>query len=488
MRYAAQARAIASIILLILALCCIAQAQITFPFLTPPRFQAFDANGNPLAGGFLYTYAAGGSVPLATFHLDTLGNLTQNQNPIILDSLGSAEVRLQPAAYKMTLQDSNHAQIWSIDQIEDVGDILLTQAVLLNPISGALQSIAGPLAVTAISAGGAPALASTAQSGTGSLCLTVDCLLVTPTINGVPQFGGVTTGFVLQNYSVGGTFLNTLTKIANTGGVSAVAQAQTSDTSGIVGVTIASSGTTGNAVVVSSGETNLLFDGSTVGGDYVQNSTITAGYGHDAGASYPTSGQIIGRILNTVSSPGSVPVLIELFGPEIQAGSGTGKTLCANGTYVPVSGNTTSSQIINTCVIPAGILNSVGATFSLTGNFSILPGITVTSSFAFGWGTTASLGSYSNFIAQTSNPASVEGVTTITCVVEVAGSGGVVACVPMVTWDGALGGSPAPTVFQAPFQFGYNLTTALYVGTACAFNTASTSNTCGERVFTVRNN
>ena len=36
-------------------------------YLTPsPKMQFFDANGNPLVGGKLYSYASGTSTPLAT--------------------------------------------------------------------------------------------------------------------------------------------------------------------------------------------------------------------------------------------------------------------------------------------------------------------------------------------------------------------------------------------------------------------------------------
>jgi hypothetical protein len=469
----------------ILALCCIAQAQIPYPFLTPPRFQAIDANGAPLAGGFLYTYAAGGSVPLATYHLDTLGNITPNTNPIILDSTGSAEIRLLPQSYKMTLQDMNHVQIWSIDQIVDVGDVLLTQAVLLNPVGGALQTIAGPLAVTNISAGGAEALGSTAQSGTGFLCLTNGCALGSPTINSVQEVGGVQTGYVLQNNSSPGTTQNTLTKIVNTGGVSALTQLLCTDTGGAEGIVSAGAGIVGSATLITGGNVGLLFDGPTTGGDYVQISSTSCGYGHDAGTSYPAGGQVIGKLLDTVASPGTSPVLIDKFSSEIQAGSGATLTTCSNGTFVSLNANTTNNQIFNTCLIPGGTLNKMGATFRLTGNFILSPGSSITSYFAIGWGSSTALGSSTNILQQTANPSQVEGITTVTCVVSTPGSAAVIACAPMVTWDGALGGSPAPFVTQTPFQFGYDLTTPLYVGTACSFGTGSASNACSERVFTV---
>jgi len=51
--------------------------------LTPtPKQQFLDANGNPLSGGKVYTYAAGTTTPLVTY-TDESGT-TPNTNPVIL--------------------------------------------------------------------------------------------------------------------------------------------------------------------------------------------------------------------------------------------------------------------------------------------------------------------------------------------------------------------------------------------------------------------
>ncbi|MFZ9845254.1 MAG: sialate O-acetylesterase [Candidatus Nanopelagicaceae bacterium] len=84
--------------------------------LTPiPKLQFFDANGNPLVGGKLYTYAAGTTTPLATY-TDSTG-ASANTNPVILDSRGEANVWLEDAQYKFVLQDANSALIWTVDNI-----------------------------------------------------------------------------------------------------------------------------------------------------------------------------------------------------------------------------------------------------------------------------------------------------------------------------------------------------------------------------------
>ena len=83
-----------------------------------PKFRAFDANGAPLAGGLLYTYAAGTTTPLATY-TDSTGSVS-NTNPVVLDSTGSANVWLTTgAAYKLLLEDSTgFVQAgWPVDNV-----------------------------------------------------------------------------------------------------------------------------------------------------------------------------------------------------------------------------------------------------------------------------------------------------------------------------------------------------------------------------------
>jgi len=85
-------------------------------YLTPsPKMQFFDANGSPLAGGKLYTYASGTSTPL-TSYTDYTGN-TANTNPIILDSRGEADVWLGTATYRLVLQTSASVLIWTVDGV-----------------------------------------------------------------------------------------------------------------------------------------------------------------------------------------------------------------------------------------------------------------------------------------------------------------------------------------------------------------------------------
>jgi hypothetical protein len=80
-------------------------------------WQFFDNNGVPLAGGLLYSYAAGTTTPLATY--TTSSGSTANSNPIILDAAGRPpnEIWLSAVAYKLVLKTSTDVQLWVMDNI-----------------------------------------------------------------------------------------------------------------------------------------------------------------------------------------------------------------------------------------------------------------------------------------------------------------------------------------------------------------------------------
>lgn len=82
-----------------------------------PKFRAFNSNGAPLAGGQLFSYAAGTSTPLSTY-TDASGAVP-NTNPVILDATGQASVWLPPSIpYKLRLLDAKGVQQWVVDNIE----------------------------------------------------------------------------------------------------------------------------------------------------------------------------------------------------------------------------------------------------------------------------------------------------------------------------------------------------------------------------------
>lgn len=81
-----------------------------------PKQQFFTEEGEPLAGGFLYTYEAGTTTPIATY-VDEEG-VTQNPVIIELDARGECDLWLAPGvAYKYALHDPLDALIYTVDDI-----------------------------------------------------------------------------------------------------------------------------------------------------------------------------------------------------------------------------------------------------------------------------------------------------------------------------------------------------------------------------------
>ena len=84
--------------------------------------QLFDNNGNPLAGGKIYTYLAGTTTNAATF-TSAAGNIAHS-NPIVLDGAGrvpSGEIWLTDGiAYKFVVEDSASALIGTFDNLTGI--------------------------------------------------------------------------------------------------------------------------------------------------------------------------------------------------------------------------------------------------------------------------------------------------------------------------------------------------------------------------------
>lgn len=115
---------------------------------TPPKLQFFDAGGNPLVGGKLYTYEAGTTTPLATY-TDSTGN-TANPNPVILDSRGEASVWFGSGQYKVRLTTSTDVEIWTVDNLNGPDAATLARLAQSDGSSliGYLPSGAGAIATT----------------------------------------------------------------------------------------------------------------------------------------------------------------------------------------------------------------------------------------------------------------------------------------------------------------------------------------------------
>lgn len=93
--------------------------------------QFFDNNGVPLAGGLIYTYAAGTTTPQATF--TTSAGSISHTNPIVLDSAGRVnEIWLTSGVtYKFVIRDSAGVLIGTFDNIVGVNDPTASNAALV---------------------------------------------------------------------------------------------------------------------------------------------------------------------------------------------------------------------------------------------------------------------------------------------------------------------------------------------------------------------
>jgi len=125
-----------------------------------PKQQVFGTDGEPLVGGKIYTYAAGTSTPIATYTDYTAG--TANTNPIILDSLGQANIwLLTNTSYKFIVRTATDVLLYTVDNISAPLDI---SAFAAPPPIGNTTPNTG--AFTTLTASGAVTL-----TGTGAMKL-----------------------------------------------------------------------------------------------------------------------------------------------------------------------------------------------------------------------------------------------------------------------------------------------------------------------------
>lgn len=98
-----------------------------------PIFSAFDNNGDPLNGGFVYSYSAGSSTPLATYPTltDASNSTNANSNPVQLNSRGEANIIIKGST-KLILKDALLNTIWTVDNIADVTSNSFSEIVDVN--------------------------------------------------------------------------------------------------------------------------------------------------------------------------------------------------------------------------------------------------------------------------------------------------------------------------------------------------------------------
>lgn len=114
--------------------------------------QWFDSQGVILAGGLLYTYVAGDTVPTATY-TTSAGNIP-NDNPIRLTSTGRIPQEiwlLSGSSYRFDLKDKNGNLLGTIDNVLGMNDVTLPSSISAGTVM-IFQQATVPVSWTRISA------------------------------------------------------------------------------------------------------------------------------------------------------------------------------------------------------------------------------------------------------------------------------------------------------------------------------------------------
>ena len=169
----------------------------------------------------------------------------------------------------------------------------------------------------------------------------------------------------VPNEGTTGTTINDLVKL--TGDPATAVITATTDTQGAIGVVMGGAGTTGNALIATSGTARCGFDNATTAGDYVQISGSVAGGCHDVGASYPASGQVVGQVMSTHGSAGAYTVL--LFGTNSVAAAPTVSPAFTGTPTAPTpAAGDNSTKIATTAFVTSTCMWTTFPTTSGTGN------------------------------------------------------------------------------------------------------------------------
>lgn len=104
--------------------------------------QFFDTDGNPLAGGLIYTYAAGTSTPQDTYSSADTVTPIANSNPIQLDSAGRAKIFLAALSYKFIVNSSTGTLITTLDNVQSTA-IAAANATAINICDGRMTLTSG---------------------------------------------------------------------------------------------------------------------------------------------------------------------------------------------------------------------------------------------------------------------------------------------------------------------------------------------------------
>jgi hypothetical protein len=119
--------------------------------------QFFTNAGTPLAGGKIWTYAAGTTTPTATYTSEA--GTTPNANPIILDANGRVPNQIwltEGVNYKFVLMTSTNVTLGTFDDLAGINDISIT-GVAWADVTGTPTTLAGYGITNAITAATAAA-------------------------------------------------------------------------------------------------------------------------------------------------------------------------------------------------------------------------------------------------------------------------------------------------------------------------------------------
>lgn len=167
-----------------------------------PQFT--DAAGTPVASGKLYSFVAGLATPQPTY--SDIDLTIANANPIVLNAAGEAatSIYLLPTGYKFRLDTAAGVTLWTVDHVEDVGQVFAASfGVALTAGGKAVSSgytvLATDRLITVASTGGpSPCIVNLlpASTATQALCIkntgTVP-LAITP--NGSDGIDGVNAAY-----------------------------------------------------------------------------------------------------------------------------------------------------------------------------------------------------------------------------------------------------------------------------------------------------
>lgn len=281
-----------------------------------PIFRAFSTTGQPLAGGQLFTFAAGTTTPLASYTDNTGG--TPNANPVVLDSTGSAPVFLTNVPYKLILKDSNGVTQWTEDNVYASAFV----SAALGPVVGAATTAAALAALGGVTSATVASMIGAAINNYVLDTGTADAYVVALS----PPITSYTNGLTVKVKITGGTNITTTPTLDAGGGAKTIVN------------------NAGGALKAS---------------DILNNSVITVTY--DASSTHWYLSELV---LSQIATPLITPPLKGFNNLKIIWASNTSLTITADNAIVNVPASTTNyflsaiNQTLNTGTAGAGGLDA----------------------------------------------------------------------------------------------------------------------------------